>query len=332
MKYLYDVTRRQIIRLWITYGSIFVLIFVAGYILSQGVINQPWTARTHMGTTVMNGSIYVVGGQSSTTGELLSDIWEIDPDQASLRAVAQLPFACYRPEIASSGESLFVLGGYDGDAYRAEVVRVENSTAEILSYFPSPRAYGAAVTAGNTLYYAGGWDGQRVLDEILAIDQQTGNLSVIGHLPSPRRFVTAVHASGRIYFIGGEGQSSELLSEIVEFNPVAQRIERIDHLPTSRYLVQAIAFGDDILVFGGKDSRSLHDVIRVDLSDDGIQSSVIAQIPELSWELTVEVIENRIFILGREDSDYKRAIGLLECLPEDAFSLESIRLRKSPWS
>ena len=332
MKSLYDFTRRQYIRMWITYGSVFVLVFVAGYFLSRDVINQPWTARTHMGTAVIEDLLYVVGGQLQGTGELLDDVWELDPDQARLRAVAQLPYPCYLPETAVSQDKLFILGGYDGDAYRSEILQVIRGETETIASLPSPRAYGAGIGVGNTLYYAGGWDGTNVLDEIVAIDLASSTVVVVAHLPSPRRFVTAAYVGDMIYFVGGEGVRSEFLDEVIEFDPIAQQTVRIGHLPTGRYLVSAITRGDDLLVLGGKNTRSVDEVVLIDLSGVTITSGVIDKISELAWNLSVKAIEDRVFIIGGEHPNFKRAIGLAEYTPEDSPPLISIRLRKNPWN
>jgi N-acetylneuraminic acid mutarotase len=160
VKHLYDGTRsqritRQIV-MWGISGSLLVLAIVGAYFLGRGVINQPWIARTHMGTVAINDLLYVVGGQSQNTGELFADVWEINLSTASLRAVAELPYGCYRPETATSNGQLFILGGYDGQSYRSEILRVSDDEIDIVAELPTARAYGGAVGIDDVLYYAGG--------------------------------------------------------------------------------------------------------------------------------------------------------------------------------
>jgi Kelch motif protein len=335
VKHLYDGTRRQQITrqitMWGIYGSIVVLALIGGYFLGRSVINQPWTARTHMGSVVIDDLLFVVGGQAQSTGELLDDVWEINLSTNSLRAVAQLPYGCYRPETATSNGQLFVLGGYDGQSYRSEILRIIDDAAEIAAMLPSPRAYGAAIGVKDVLYYAGGWDGERMLDEMLAINVISGEVTVIGHLSSPRRFVAAAKVGDLIYFIGGEEARSKLSDEIVEFDPSTHRTLRTGHMSSGRYLVNAIAHDSGLLVLGGKSTRSLDDVLFVNLSDDTISSELVDAVSELSWNLGVEAVGDRVFILGGVPSDVKRAIGVTEYVPGGIPSLIPIQLRKNPW-
>ncbi|MFC2079412.1 Kelch repeat-containing protein, partial [Candidatus Bipolaricaulota bacterium] len=329
MKSLHDLSRSRLHRLWICCSALFVLVFVGGYFATRGVINQPWTARTNMGSAVIGDQIFVVGGQSQFTGELLDDVLRLDPNHASLRFVAQLPYACHRPGIAVSNDSLFVLGGYDGKSYRSEILRVVDDEARVIARLPGPRAYGAAIGVGNALYYAGGWDGERMLDDIVAIDLSSGAATVVAQLSSPRRFVAAAAVGNLIYFVGGEGSRSTFSDEIVEFDPERSRIVRIGHLPTGRYLVGAVSGGSNLLVLGGKNTRSLDEVLSVDVSGATLDTEVVGRITELSWNLAVEAIEDRVFIIGGSDSTFRKAIGLLEYV-WDSDAVVSHTLRKSP--
>lgn len=331
MKGLYDVTRGEQIRLWITYGTIFALLFVGGYLFSQGVINQPWTARTHMGTAVIGDALYIVGGQSSVTGELLADIWEINPYEARLRFVGRLPYACYRPELAVSHGTLYIVGGYDGDDYRSEILKITNGRTESIGDLPTPRGYGAGVGVGNSLFYAGGCDRDGMLDEIIQFDLDSGETSVVAHFASPRRFIAAAQQGGLIYFVGGEDAELKCLDEIVEFDPVARQVVRVGHLPTGRYLVNLVAWEDRLLALGGKSTLSLNEVVSIAVSGPTITSEIVDEISELSWSLSVESTQNRLFIVGGLHPEHARAIGLIEYAPGSTERLHAIALRKNPW-
>jgi hypothetical protein len=176
-----------------------------------------------------------------------------------------------------------------------------------------------------------GWDGEHTLDEILAIDVISGEVSIVGHLSSPRRFVAATKVGDLVYFIGGEGLRSELSDEIVEFDPSSHRTLRIGQLSSGRYLVNAVAHDGGLLALGGKNTRSLDDVLLVNLSGETITTQLIDVVSELSWNLSVEAVGDRIFILGGAPPDVKRAIGVTEYVPGEIPSLIPIQLRKSPW-
>ena len=330
MKDLFGEPRRLRYRMWIIYSALFVFIVAGGYLISRNVINQPWSARTNVSSAVIGDQIYIVGGQSQSTGMLLDEVLRIDPHRASLSFVTHLPYACYRPATLVSHDYLFILGGYDGRSYRSEILQVVDGEAHVVARLPSPRSYGTAISAGNTLYYAGGWDGDKLLDEIVAIDLDSNEVMVVARLSSPRQFVTAGAVGDFIYFVGGEGARAEFSDEIVEFDPGQDRIVRTGHLPTGRYLTNVISWNNGLLVLAGKNTRFLEDVVFVTISDTAITSELIDQIPELSWRLAVEELDNRIFIIGGSNPEFKRSIRLLEYIPGSE-ALISLELRGHVW-
>jgi len=335
MKYLYDVPPRQrMIRqivMWSICSALVVLAFIGGYFIGKGVINQPRTARTHMGAEIVNDLLYIVGGQDASTGNLLNDVWEIQPDSASLRLVAQLPYACHLPDITACQDSLYVLGGYDGESYRNEILRIRNGQVDMVAELPGSRAYGCTVGIDNNLIYAGGWDGQDYVDEIVSICLTSGESSVVAHLPSPRRFVAAARVGDLVYFIGGESTLSQFSDEIVEFDPSAGRITRIGHLPSGRYLVETVEQEDGLLVLGGRNTRSLDEIVTVDLSQATISSQTTDRLPGLSWNHSIVALNDKVFVVGGSNAEFSQAIGLAEYVPNADPPLIPIRLRKSPW-
>jgi hypothetical protein len=330
MKDLFGEHRRRRHRMWTIYSVLFVLVVLGGYFISRRVINQPWSARSNAGSAVVEDHIYIVGGQSDSTGRLLDEVVRVNVERSTVSFVAHLPYVCYLPATAADEDALFVAGGYDGRAYRSEIVRVVGEDVRVVGHLPSSRSYGAAVVMEGILYYAGGWDGNRRLDEIVAVDLTTGESSIVAHLSSPRQYVSASAVAGRAYFVGGEEADAGFSDEIVEFDPLAAAITRVGHLPSGRYLTNVVPWNGGLLVLTGKNERYLDDVVTVTLSEDGIRSETTDHIPELTWHLAVQVLDNRIFIIGGATTSTRKTLRFLEYIPETK-ELIPFELRGRAW-
>ena len=330
MKDLFGMPRRQRLRMWLVYSVAFAAIVIGGYLLGRNVINQPWTTRNNVGSAVIGDEIYIVGGQSQSTGMLLDEVLKIDPQRSTLRFVAHLPYNCYQPATAAFDGSLIVAGGYDGSSYRSEILQVTPDGVRIIAELPTPRSYGAAVVIDRTLYYAGGWDGNRTLDEIVAVDLVSGATSVADRFSFPRQFVGAVAVDGRAYFVGGEGSGAAFSDEIVEFDPAIDAIARVGRLPSGRYLTSVVPWQSGLLVFAGKNTRFLDEVVAVSLEGMDIQSEVIYTVADLSWRLAVQTVGESIFIIGGSNPEFSRAIRFMEYIPANG-ELIPYQLRGQVW-
>ncbi len=330
MKDLFGLPRRQRLRMWLVYSIGFIAVVIGGYLLGRTVINQPWTARNNVGSAVIGDQIYIVGGQSQSNGALLDEVLQINPQRSTLQFVVHLPYSCYQPATATDDESLFVAGGYDGSSYRSEILQATEDDVRVVTHLPTPRSYGAAVVIDRTLYYAGGWDGNRLLDEIVAVDLTSGATSVVARFSFPRQFVGAAAVGGRAYFIGGEGADADFSDEIVEFDPARSAITRVGRLPSGRYLTSVVPWQSGLLVFAGKNTRFLDEVVTVSLSEERIQSEVSDHVTELSWRLAVQSLDDRVFIIGGSNPEFSRTIRFMEYFPATG-GLVSYSLRGQVW-
>ena len=127
-------------------------------------------------SVVVDDEVYVMGGARQFLASL-SDLVAIDPVQVynaendSWRNVASLPNArSFGAAAATSGliapKRIYVLGGYDQDAYSStnRVYDVERNSWSSASSLPSARVYLAVAVVDDVLYAIGGFDGENWLD------------------------------------------------------------------------------------------------------------------------------------------------------------------------
>ncbi len=172
------------------------------------------TARAGLGVAALDGSIYAIGGRTSTGGPCsggpLSVVERYDIASDTWTTVAPLPSARSDLAAAAVGGKIYVFGGctnsvsflHDVDVYDPQTDTWSTSPTDM----PTARAGMYAVaTKGGTVYVIGGWNGVGAgLDTNesykVSQDQWTTGLPP---MPTVRAETGAAGHGGRIYIVGG---------------------------------------------------------------------------------------------------------------------------------
>lgn len=118
--------------------------------------NKP-TAVNHMQAAILNGNIYVPGGE---TGEgQVSDVLEVyNPRDQQWGALSSLPAPRSRYAIASFEGHLYLFGGWDGEQFCSEVF-IYDPAADVWHegpLLPTPRRDAGAAVVRGLIYVVGG--------------------------------------------------------------------------------------------------------------------------------------------------------------------------------
>ena len=110
----------------------------------------------------------------------------------------------------------------------------------------------AAVVIDDYAYIFGGAEDNTPQNCILKFDPSSDTVSNLTvKLPSARDGISAVAYAGKAYIFGGTDTKDNLLSDILEFDPVNETIKKIASLPTAKDC-QSITLVDNIVyLFGG---------------------------------------------------------------------------------
>jgi N-acetylneuraminic acid mutarotase len=126
------------------------------------------TPRQHAGSTVFEGQIYFIGGQTGHDNNLITkkDVHRYDPATNSWTQLADIPAPTGtngRGHISSAvinfGPNIIVIGGETSHGARTNMVSAYNPGSNAWSNstpLPSSRHSGVAATLGSTIYYTGG--------------------------------------------------------------------------------------------------------------------------------------------------------------------------------
>lgn len=176
--------------------------------------NMP-TARIQMGIAVVNGKIFVIGGENET--QTLNIVEEYDPSTNTWRSRASMPTArTHLVAVTGSNGKIYVIGGCKSllppntiycNSVSDDVEEYDPLTDSwtVRAKMPTPRYWLAAAAYGNGKIYAiGGYNGYQRLSTVEEYDPATDAWQSQTSLPTPRFGFSAVTATnGRIYTVGG---------------------------------------------------------------------------------------------------------------------------------
>lgn len=173
------------------------------------------------------GTLYYIGGQSSTETDERAEVYYATPSSGNISTWTQatngLPAARTKFGAAVWNNRLYVVGGLDGNAAATNTVYVSpqlSSGGDITSAWSTSSTglnvarYGAAVAAyANNLYVFGGNDGTNYLadGQYAQISTSTGNSgswTYTTSLPTPLAQGEAFAANGYIYVVGGRSAAA----------------------------------------------------------------------------------------------------------------------------
>ncbi len=228
-----------------------------------------FTARSRAAAGLVDGRLYVVGGENATGDTDVSEVY--DPAFDTWQRLPSRPVAARAAAAAGVGDKLYVAGGCSGEGAGLTVLdrvdRFDTVSGEwsAVAPLPAPRCGLALVAHGDRLYALGGWDGSQVTETAFVYDPVANRWQAIRSLPAPRAFAAATVLRDLIYLLGGR-DAEQQQDEMWVYDPVKDTWAEAPSLPESRSSLAAAAEGTSIYVIGGGegDQPGLHE--RFDLT------------------------------------------------------------------
>jgi hypothetical protein len=215
---------------------------------------------------------------------------------------------------ASDGHALYVAGGKDGRAARADAFRVVSRggawAIEPLAPLPMPASGGAAAVLDGVFYVAAGQDGGETPIAgfyALETDQPSSGWKTLAPVPPPARAYPALAACGGfLYLFGGvivetpQVPVRQTFKDVYRYDPRADEWARMPDLPLvgQGWVAEAVD-EHHLLVTGRADTVVYRDVLRVDVRDSSAQRLGELVIPSLNAPL-VPVSPGRWWLVGGE--------------------------------
>lgn len=208
------------------------------------------TPRSRAAAAVIDGRLYVVGGESGSGDrddhevyDPIGDVWQRLPPR---------PVAARGAAAAALDGRLYVVGGCAGDAVLDRVDRFDPVawTWTTAAPLPAPRCAAALVSYGRRLYALGGWDGRSVTATVFLYDPERDAWENGPALPEPRADLAAVVLRDRLFVLGGHDGERQR-AEMWVLDPATGRWDKAPPLPEPRTGLAVAAEGISVYAIGG---------------------------------------------------------------------------------
>ena len=234
------------------------------------------TPRQNMAATVVDGTIWVVGGLAPDT-KGSRKVEGYDPVIKSWKSAPDLPVALHHEMVVTYKDEAVVMGGWipKGDDPSARVSdRVFALREEKWVQLPSlrrPRAAGAAAVVGDRIVVTGGQANDRLVDTTEVFDGK--QWKEVAAMPTPREHLAAVSDGHYVYAVGGRNLGPDKNYAALErYDPAADRWQKLPDMPTARGGLGAAIVAGHLFALGGETpTRALgavesYDIARKDWS------------------------------------------------------------------
>jgi DNA-binding CsgD family transcriptional regulator len=212
---------------------------------------QMSTPRGRMAAAVVDGKLYVIGGDTlaGVTGEV--EIYNLQTGDWSTAASKPLPVANVAAAVLDG--RIYVPGGYTATGPTA-VVEVYDTQLDAWSSDVAPlpeRVFAYALaTYQQKVYLFGGSNGQGYLATAYAYDPQAGRWTTLTPMPTARGFAAAALLGEAIYVVGGyDGQQD--LTACERYLPATDQWEPCVPLSIGRGGLGLVAVRDTLYAIGG---------------------------------------------------------------------------------
>jgi DNA-binding CsgD family transcriptional regulator len=163
--------------------------------------------------TILDDTIYIGGGSRTEKGaEIISNQFRrYDAETNSWELLFPLPFALAGSEMVVANNTLYLMGGWDGQRMHDEIWRLQldesgetpAGTWESVANLESPRAFFGAETVDDELYIVGGYDGQQELSDATRYNLDEGTKQSLPPLATPRGGLSLVFDGLALNALGG---------------------------------------------------------------------------------------------------------------------------------
>jgi hypothetical protein len=213
------------------------------------------------GGALVGGHAYIVGGGAQFSVAAVQQLG----GSGTARVVGQLPRPRSDLVVASSGEAMLIIGGYDGTVSQPQVLRsTDGRTFTAIDSLPIPVRYPAVAVTGSVVWVFGGQVAGHPSTAIQRIDVASGRVTLAGRLAVPVSDAAAFSLDGQVLIVGG-ATTSGTTGDIWRFDPATLQVDRCGRLPGPVQDAGSGVWRGSGYLLGGEDTTTQDRVLRVRL-------------------------------------------------------------------
>jgi len=258
------------------------------------------TPRHNFTSAVIDGKLYVVGGQSSE--EIITSAEVFDPETGAWDILPPMGLPRMNCSSAVIDGKLYLVGGDDGNQALASIEAFDTRSRkwEMLPPMARPRWYTASVNVGGKLYVIGGDDGNEAFDCVEVLDPDSRSWESLWPMQARRFGLRAANLGGKLYVMGGyDGEN--VLSSAEAFDPALRAWESLPPMWTPRMRSASAVLGDRLYAIGGSDDGAL---AKCDVYDPCLGAWLpIATMGTPRVDASAVAADGRLYVLGGHDGE-----------------------------
>lgn len=280
---------------------------------SVRIAAYPWTTqladptpREYAASAVLNGKVYVMGGQlidNGVPGQVTHLVEIYDPASNTWSAAPPMPTARMGLVAAVIDGRIYAIGGRtDGYSTSAvgtvEVFDLASNLWTTGNPLPSPRYFAAAAVVGGEIHVAGGEFETNVLRTLEAYNPLTNQWRNRTAMPTARGQLAMAEANGRLYAIGGyAGLVSQWVGTVEEYDPLTDTWAARAPMPTARAHLALAQIDGKLLAAGGENVNRSLDLLE---SYDPVANIWLTKTPSLTafTRTTAAVANGKMLVFG----------------------------------
>ena len=196
-----------------------------------------------------HGTAYLLGGGEATSSDA---VVQINPRTGVAHAAGTLGEPLSDLGATTTGDSVYIAGGYTGTRYATAVLRLRpGHRPALVARLPTGLRYAGVAALNGTIYIAGGMATAGTSDAVFAVDPRRGTVRRIATLPSPIAHAPLAALRGNLYLIGGENIAGVPSARILRIDVTAGTVAVAGRLPTALADAAAVGDGRRIVLLGG---------------------------------------------------------------------------------
>jgi RNA polymerase sigma factor (sigma-70 family) len=216
------------------------------------------TARDYHSASVVNGEIYVIGGENALVGNGpgLSTVEKYDPANNIWTKKADMPTARQMFSTSVVNGKIYAIGGQlkeGGSLALTNAVEEYDPARDIWTRkadMPTKRDSLSTGVVSGKIYAIGGWNGS-FLSTVEAYDPMADKWTKKADMPTARQMFSTSVVNDKIYAIGGIASFLVGLNTVEEYDPATDTWAKKTAMPIINYQFATCTVNNMIYVIGG---------------------------------------------------------------------------------
>ncbi|KAL7648711.1 UNVERIFIED_CONTAM: hypothetical protein RMT77_000618 [Armadillidium vulgare] len=225
------------------------------------------------GTAVLNGRIYVVGGEQES--QILANGEVYDPQEDAWKSIASMVIPRCEFGLCAFENYIYAFGGWVGEDIGGSIEKYNVATNEwnLVGKMPEPRFSMGVVVHKGLIYIVGGCThNQRHLQDLLHYNPITGEWDHLAPMLTRRSQMGVAVLDGFLYVVGGTNSHCEILNSVERYSFEENKWHECPPMSVGRASPAVAAANSRLYVIGGDQINEANDFYRAQVTISHVEA------------------------------------------------------------